>query len=479
MTAYASADAREPAPLAPQQRGLWFLQQLRPDTSEYNLQVALRLHGSLDVANLRTAIGHVVRRHEPLRTRIVPDPAGVPHQHVAGRDEDGALPRIEPEFAEFADLDDGAGGTGTGSVEQTIQGVLREELDRPFDLVTDLPMRVRLIRFAPDEHLLVLTFNHLAVDGVSLSIVSAELTRTYAALIDGRTPDEADLPPLATSYSDFARRRAQHTTDQAGLDFWRAELDGVAELPLPADRPGHGVGAGMITLRREIDPGTVRGLSGLARESGTSLFSAALSCYALLLHRCTGRTDFLIGTPVAGRTDAVTQSLVGCFLNTVCVRVMIEPDGTVAELVQTTGAALSRTLQHQNVPFGEVVRAVGAQRGNARNPLYTAFCSVLDEAAPAFQMAGIRTEPVVADYAIARFDLNATFALGLHRPTIQLEFSDALFEHDTAERLADRLARVFDWVAADNTLRVSDVPLVGRAERDIVLSLLNGRRTRV
>lgn len=475
MTVNPSAPAHEPAPLAPQQRGLWFLQQLRPDTSEYNLQVALRLHGQLDVPNLRTAIEHVVRRHEPLRTRFVPDHAGVPRQHVTEWDAEGAVPRIE---SEPAGIDDAAANR-TDSVEQHIQHVLREELDRPFDLVAELPMRIRLIRFTSDEHLLVFTFNHLVVDGVSLSIVSSELTRTYAALSTGGTPDDAGLPQLTTSYSDIARQRAQRTTDQAGLDFWRTELDGVAELPLPADRPGHGVGAGMITLRREIDPAVVQGLSGLARECGTSLFSAALSCYALLLHRCTGRTDFLIGTPAAGRTDAVTQPMVGCFLNTVCVRIVINPDASVADLVRTTGAALSRTLQHQDVPFGEVVRAVGAERGNARNPLYTAFCSVLDEAAPAFEMAGIRTEPVVADYAVARFDLNATFALGLQRPTVQMEFSDALFERDTAERLADRLARIFDWVAADNSLRVSDVPLVGRAERDTVLNLLNGGRADV
>lgn len=459
MTAAATrARADTPdAPLAPQQRGLWFLQQLRPGSSEYNLQIGLRLHGELDVGCLCDVLNLIARRHEPLRIRIVPDAAGVPRQHVAPTGELAFA--VEPAVS------------GTEPADR-VSEVLSEELGRPFDVAADLPLRVRVAALGDDDHLLVMTFNHLAVDGVSLNIVSAEFTQAYAALAAG---ERVSLPKLETSYTEYAREQDERGVDETGLEFWRRELDGVGDLPLPSDRAGHGVGAAMITLRREVAAETVRGLAELARDAGTSLFSVALSCYALQLHRSTGRSDFVIGTPVAGRTDAACQPLVGCFLNTVCVRVRIDPEGSIRQLVRRSGSALADALEHQSVPFGEVVRAVRADRANTRNPLFSAFCSVLDQAPPAFQMAGIRTEPVVADYQIARFDLNATFALGLDRPTVQLEFSDALFERDTAERLAERLVRVLDWVAADADRRVSAVPLVGRAERSDVLDLLNGR----
>jgi hypothetical protein len=439
-------------PLAPQQRGLWFLQQLRPASSEYNLQIALRLRGHLEIGSLHNALQFLVLRHEPLRTKIVPDGAGVPRQHVSP-----AIPlRLVPEQAH-------------GAVDTDI---LAEEVGKPFDLATEWPMRVRLVELGTDDHLLVMTFNHLAMDGVSLSIVEAELAQAYAALVAGSA---VELPPLEIGFSDYAQLLADRGVDEADLDFWRTELDGVGDLELPADRSGHGVGASMITIRREIAPETVRGLREVARGIGTSLFAVALSSYAVLLHRCGGQTDFAIGLPVAGRTDAVCQPLVGCFLNTVCVRFRIDPARSVSQLARQTGEALARTLEHQSVPFGEVVRALRPGRTNDRNPLFSAFCSVLDGAAPTFDFAGLESEVVVPEYPVARFDLNATFALGLDQPTVQLEFSDALFEPATAHRLADRLARVLDWVAADPTLRVADVPLVGRTERSEVLDLINGR----
>ena len=442
-------------PLAPQQRGLWFLQQLRPGSSEYNLQIALRLRGPLAVPCLRDALNLLVQRHEALRTRIAADTAGVPRQFVSA-------PTPTPLVAEHT----------PAAAEQAIGEILREEVRHPFDLAGEWPMRVRLVELGPDDHLLVLTFNHLAMDGVSLGIVSDELTRAYAALAVG---EPVSLPELPVSFSQHAQDLAARGPDADGLEFWRRELRGVGDLSLPADRRGHGVGASMIVLRPPVAPETVDGLTRLARVAGTSLFSVTLSAYALLLHRSTGQRDFAIGMPVAGRTDPATEHLVGCLLNTVCVRFRIDPEEPVRGLVRRTGGAVAGALQHQSVPFGDVVRAVRPERANSRHPLFSAFCSVLDEAPPAFEMAGIRTEPVVVDYPVARFDLNATFALGLQTPAVQMEFSDALFEPATARRLADRIVRVLDWVGADPDRPVQAVPLVGRSERSEVLDLLNGR----
>jgi len=248
-----TAPAPVPHPLAPQQRGLWFVQQLRP-SAEYNLQIAMRLHGPLDTGSLANALHLVVLRHEPLRTRIVADDAGVPRQHVTPAPPldltvEQAPPGCDPAAHERA--------------------VMAADVSRPFDLATELPMRVRLVELAPRWHLLVVTFNHLAMDGVSLGIVLCELTSAYAALT-AREP--VRLPPLDVGFTDHARWLAERGTDPAGLEYWRRELDGVGQLTLPADRAGHGVGAPITTLRLPVAPETVRGLAGLARAAGSSLF---------------------------------------------------------------------------------------------------------------------------------------------------------------------------------------------------------------
>lgn len=447
-------------PLAPQQRGLWFLQQLRPGSSEYNVQIALRLRGPLRVGCLENALNLLAARHEPLRATIAVDASGNPLQYVrptARHRLTARRPTLAP----------------GGDPERCVAHVLRDEVARPFDLAREMPMRAFLYELGEQDHLLTLTFNHLAIDGVSLEIVSRELSSAYASLAEGKA---VELPELAVSFTDYARWIAERAPGEEGLEFWRRELDGVGDLRLPADRSGHGVGAEMITIRREVAGPTLQGLARLARETGTSLFALALGCYALLLHRTTGQLDFAVGMPVAGRTEAVCEPLVGCFLNTVCVRVRIEPDRSARHLARTTARALARALQHQGVPFADVVRAVRAERTSGRHPLFGAFCSALDDAPPGFEMAGVRTEVVVAEYPVARFDLNATFALGLERPAVQMEFSSALFERSSAERLADQLVRVLDWVAADPDRMVAALPVLGHTERGEVLDLLNGRR---
>ena len=196
-------------PLAPQQRGLWFLQQLRPGSSEYNLQIALRLRGPLAVPCLRDALNLLVQRHEPLRTRIAADTAGVPRQFVSA-------PTPIPLLAEHTPA------AADGS--QLIGEILRQEVRHPFDLAGEWPMRVRLVELGPDDHLLVLTFNHLAMDGVSLGIVSDELTRAYAALAAG---EPVSLPELPVSFSQHAQDLTARGPDADGLEFWRRELRGV------------------------------------------------------------------------------------------------------------------------------------------------------------------------------------------------------------------------------------------------------------
>ncbi|MER7004760.1 condensation domain-containing protein [Dactylosporangium sp. NPDC000555] len=445
-------------PLAPQQRGLWFLQQLRPSTSEYNVQIALRMRGPLRLAALQNTLNLLVLRHEPLRTTIRADASGQPRQYVWPSRHISLDP--EPVRASADELD------------AHVRRIVRQEVREPFDLAAGWPMRVRLVRLGDEDHLLVLTFNHLAVDGVSLSILSDELSAVYAALVAG---EPVRLPDLDLTFAEHAAWLAGRSVDGAGLEYWRGELDGVGDLELPADRAGHGVGASMITVRREVSEPTVRGLTALARSAGSSLFAACLTGYGLLLHRCTGQRDFAVGMPVAARTEAACERIVGCFMNTVCVRFRINPELPIRGLVQQTGRAVAGALEHQTVPFGEVVRAVRPGRSTARHPLFSAFCSAVDGAPPAFPLAGLTTEVVVADYPVARFDLNATFALGLRHAAIQLECSDALFEPATARQLADRLVSVLDWTAADGDRPVASVPALGRAERAHVLSLLNGR----
>ncbi|SDS87865.1 condensation domain-containing protein [Microlunatus soli] len=446
---------RSPAPLSPVQARMWFLHQLRPNSPEYNLQLALRIRGPLHRGALINAIGLVIARHEPLRTQFLTDERGVPQQDT--------LPTWQ------APIRTHRPDNAPSDVDALARAVVQDEVNRPFDLTAAPPLRVRLVQLGTDDHVLTLTLHHILIDGWSIGLLAEELALSYRALTRG-TP--LRLPELTIGYRDYARWSDR--LDTSGVDFWRRELAGVQELELPADRAGHGVGAELITCRRVLAASTAGGLAATARECGSSLFAVGLAGYLTLLHRYGGQRDFAVGMPVANRTQSRLQPLIGCFLNTICVRARIDPRQRVSDLVRQTGDALARSLAYQHVPFEQVVRGTGAQRGNDRNPLFSAFCSALDAAPPTFDLDGLDTELIVADYPRARFDLNATFALAADPATIQLEFSAALFDLDTAERIADQLIRILDWFAAGIDQQLDEVPILGTVERSDLLEMING-----
>jgi hypothetical protein len=447
---------RRGVPLASSQARLWFLHQLRPDTTEYNLQLAVRLRGTVDVTALQDVLNVIVARHEPLRTVITSD--GQPLQYVL------------PYFVLPLDRTPAPPG---GSDDERARAVANDELSVVFDLAAAPAVRARLAQIGPDDHVLAITMHHIVFDGWSVGLFTHELATGYHARVTGRP---VHLPPLPISFTDYAWWQRESLNDRrAGLlEFWRAELDGADDLQLPADRPGHGVGAGLRIVRREVAAETARGLRELAQSTGTTTFAVALAAYFAVLHRYSAQTDFVVGTPVAGRGELELEPLLGCLLNTVCVRARIRPAQSFRALVADTSTALAGTLAHQDLPFDELVHELRPSRGNDRNPLFSAFCSGLDAGAPAFGLSGLDASLIVPDQQLARFDLNATFAIGAEQPAVQVEFSDALFDEAIATRFTDHLMVTMDWAAVAPDRPVDQLPMLVAAERQDILALLNG-----
>ena len=442
-------------PLAPQQRGMWFLQQLRPESTQYNLQVCLRMRGVPDTEALRASLDLIGRRHDPIRSTIGIDDGGSPFRTI----------HSTPAPLCCVKADDGG--------EDEARRWIESQLERPFRLDRELPVRWLLVELSPEDHLLLMTFHHVAVDGVSLEIVATELCVAYNAIHAGQTPE---LPPLPLDFDSVARFESTCSDNPAALEQLRRRLGGLDNLDLPADRSCGGVGGGLITVRRSVSESTVMALRSVARKAEGSLFAVALTAYGLMLSRTGGSSDFAIGMPVSGRSQPGTENLIGCLFNTVCVRMSFRQEDTVLEAVRRTSAALVEAVATQDIPFSEVVRVVAPERDSARNPIFSAFCSSLDAEPAMFMLDGLQTEWVVPEYQVARFDVNATFALGMRQPSIQMEFSRELFETRTAERLIDRLIETLDWVGADPTCRMSDVNIMPLRERREVLEILNGGR---
>ncbi|SHM86439.1 non-ribosomal peptide synthetase [Actinacidiphila paucisporea] len=461
----AAAHRPDPMPLSFAQQRLWFIDQLEGPGAGYNIPLVLELHGALDTAALRAALGHVVERHETLRT-VFPERDGVPCQHVLPATE--ATPRLPVE------------SVAPAAVEPAVLDTVRE----PFDVVTDPPLRARLLRPAPDHHLLVLVLHHIAADGWSLAPLVRQLGDAYRDFSAGREP----RPPAgsALQYADYTLWQrtlledgGEHSVLREQLDHWRSALEGLpGVIDLPLDRPRPAVADPRGAVHAFDVPAALHTrLLRLARESGTSLFMVLQAAVATLLHRHGAGEDIALGTPVAGRTDEALEDLVGFFVNTLVLRTDLSGNPTFHELLSRVREFDLAAYAHQDVPFERLVESVNPVRSRNHHPLFQTMLVLQNQETARPDMPGLTVEDRLVHNGLSKFDLTFAFTGqdGEGGLSAGIEYATALFDHATVETLADRLVSLLDQVTADHGLPLAAYDLMAPDERDRVLRWGDGR----
>ncbi|WP_445234360.1 amino acid adenylation domain-containing protein, partial [Duganella rhizosphaerae] len=460
-----AADRGQPLPLSWAQQRLWFLAQLDAAASAaYHLPAALRLRGALDLAALRATLDRLAARHESLRTTFVLHD-GAPVQAIAATDHGFAL--------RLHDLRALAGH----AQEAAVAALGADEAAQPFDLAAGPLARGRLLQLATDDHVLLLTQHHIIADGWSVGIIVREVSALYAAYSRG-LPDP--LPPLPIQYADYAawqRQRLGGLALQRQADWWRAHLDGApAMLELPTDRPRPALhshaGAGIALT---IPAALAAGLRALAARHGATLFMTLLAGWAALLSRLSGQDDVVVGSPVANRQHAELEGLIGCFVNTLALRVRLQDNPSVAGLLAAVKAVTLAAYEHQDLPFEQVVEAVKPPRSRSHSPLFQVMLSLNNStgANAALSLPGLTLAPVELPHATAQFDLS--LHLGDNGQTLggHLEYATALFERDSIERLAGYWLTLLAAMVADDTQRVAALPLLDPQQRRQLLAGFN------
>jgi Condensation domain len=344
-------------PLSSAQHRLWFIDQLQPGNHAYNVGRGIHVRGPLNRAAVDHAFTELIRRHEILRTTY--DAVdGVPMQRV----ED---PR--PVRTPVQDL-----STPPAAHVQHVRQSVTQEIRRPFDLASDWPIRTRLFQLSPDEHILVVTVHHIAVD--SMTIILSELATLYDA---SARRAESPLAPLPIQYADYALWERQLLTGvylDRLTDYWRKQLAGASHvLNLPADLPRQRV-LGTSGARYYFQMPSVRpdALDRLSRSARTTRFTAWLAAFAVLLMHYSGQDDVLISGPVACRELPELEPLIGCFANTVVFRVDLSQPPTFRDLLGRVTRTVWGTLAHRRLPFHHLVDIARPARNSSRVPLVQA-----------------------------------------------------------------------------------------------------------
>ncbi|HEX5760995.1 MAG TPA: amino acid adenylation domain-containing protein [Thermoanaerobaculia bacterium] len=453
----------EPAPLSFAQERLWFLERLEPGSGAYTIALAFALAGPLDVVAWRRSLTAVRMRHEALRTVF--------------READGGPVQVVEPGAEWpapvVDLATVAPRPRAAEAER----LARAEAARRFDVERGPLVRAALLRLATGEHHALVTAHHLVWDGWSTRVFLAELRALYAAALRGRHDGAAAadlvfaarLQPLELQYADYAiwqRRWLAGERLAAQLVFWRTVLAGEAPLDLPTDSPRPPVQSFRgARLPLEVPRVVAAAARELARAEGCTLFMVLLAVFQTLLARYTGQQAVSVGTPVAGRTRIETERMIGLFVNTLVLRSDLGGNPTFAELLGRVRELALEAHDHQDLPFARLVEELQPERRLSHSPLFQVMLILQNAPGEEAELTGLRLAPLRPARESAKFDL--TLSLSEEREALfgSLEYATDLFERGTMERLLGHFETLLTAASREPERRLSELPLLTRAER--------------
>ncbi|MBV9447429.1 MAG: non-ribosomal peptide synthetase, partial [Streptosporangiaceae bacterium] len=451
-----AADRSVALPLSSGQRQMWFLNRLAPDSGEYLVPFALRLSGMLDIGALSGAWNAILARHEILRTRYRLD---------------GAEPVqvIDPPGEQALTITEVPGPPGAGMSARAAELVEHDSM-RGFDLEREWPVRARLLRLTADEHVLVVVFHHIACDQWSVGVFAEEMGELYTALSSGERPR---LPPLPIQYADYAaweRSRISGDVLDRHLRYWRSELDGLAALQMPVDRPRPPVrdwrGASVpLTLPAEL----ARGIPKLAAACGVTVFTFVLSAFQVLLHRYTGSTDIPVGTVVSGRSQPEFRRLIGYGINSLVLRGRWTGDPVFTDLLAANRVAVLDAFDHQEFPFARLVDELQPERDMSRTPLYQVALNMHQTTLNPDLLNGVQVEPFRTPWRVSKVDLTLHIEQTPDGIGGRLEYATSLFEQATAEQMARHLVLLLSQAADRPGARISQLDLFDKAEREVLV----------
>ncbi|WP_043408130.1 non-ribosomal peptide synthetase, partial [Archangium violaceum] len=459
------ADTSGPLPLSFSQLRLWFIDQLQPGSSAYNMPYVLRLEGALDEASLQRAFTELVRRHHSLRTTFGSE-AGQPVQRIA---PSASLPLSLVDLSSLP----------PSERQEEARRLASHAVMRPFDLAHGPLLHASLFKLEAQLHLLALSMHHIVSDGWSMGILVREMAALYQAFSSGQP---SPLPELPLQYADYAvwqRNWLQGSALEQQLDWWRHQLaDAPSALELPTDKPrpsvqSHRGALVEVHLPKELS----ESLKAFCQREGVTPFMTLLAAFQVLLSRYSGQDDISVGSPIAGRRHSELEGLIGFFVNTLVLRARLAGVSTFHELLHQVRETTLGAFAHQDIPFEKLVEELQPPRDLSRSPLFQVMFALQNAPQSTIDLPGLSLRPLMPDEVASKFDLILSLVDNPEGFFGTLEYCAELFEHDTVARMAEHLAELARQVVESPEKPLAQLTLLSQAERQRVLVEWNQTRT--
>jgi len=436
------------------QRRLWFLDQLEPNNPFYNVPLAMRLAGPLDVSAMERALAATIARHESLRTTFElrgEEPVQVVASEIP-------LPLARVDLSSMA----------LSLREAEAQRLVTEETRRSFDLVKGPLFRVLLVALGPEDHVFVVNMHHAICDGWSLGVLMNDVTAFYEGFRLGVSPH---LPPMVRTYGDFAVWQREHLEGGAlerQLEYWKAKLaDAPPSIELPTDRTRPPVqtfhGAKRVLMFR---PDLLQGLKSVSRSESATLFITMLAAFHVLLSRYSGQKDIVVGTANAGRHHPDTENVIGYFANTVVLRTDLEGDPTFRELLRRVRETTLQAFANQDVPFERLVEELNPVRDLSRSPVFQVMIIQQNAFERSSRFGSLKATPYSATGGSAKVDLLLSVSEDEGRLRCALEYNIDLYDAATIDRMLENLGAILEDAVVEPGERVSEMLLLEASQRE-------------
>lgn len=434
-------------PLSFGQERLWLIDQLQPGNPVHNLRGAFRLKGALNIAVLEKSIQEIVRRHEILRTTF---------REVNGQPVQVISPALTIELP-LVNLE----GLPTEQQEEEVQLLAKKVAQQPFDLAEGPLIRVKLLRLAEEEYVLLRTIHHIINDVWSNTVFMRELATIYEAFCTGKP---SPLPELSIQYVDFAQSQRQWLQGEvltSQLDYWKQQLSGVSVLQLPTDyspptAPNYRGAAQYLLLSKRL----TKAIKELQNQEGVSLFVILLAAFKTLLYQYSGQEDIILCSPVAGRQQMVTKKLLGYFSNIVLIRTNLAKNPSFRELLSRVNKVHIGVIEHQHLPFQELVESVGVPSTTLSRAMFT----LQNVPSQPKEIAGIGVSFLDMEEGIANFDLSLSMKEKEEQLIGVLRYKTDLFRESTVKQMLDNFQILLEAFVANPEQHLSDLPIFAEAK---------------
>ena len=451
-------------PLSFAQQRLWFLDQLEPNTSSYNIPTAVSLAGTLNIAALQQTLNEIVRRHEALRTSFAVV-EGQPVQVIAPT-LTLALPLVN--LQEFPEVER----------DKEVLRLAKEEAQQPFDLTQCPLLRATLLQLSDTEYVLLFTMHHIISDGWSITLLIQEVATLYTAFSTGKP---SPLPELPIQYADFAvwqRQWLQGERLDAQLAYWQQQIgSNPPVLQLPTDRPRPVIQTCQGATQSFCLPNElIAPLKTLSRKAGVTLFMTLLAAFKTLLHRYTSQDDIFVGSPIANRNRSEIEGLIGFFVNTLVLRTYLGDNPSFWDLLLRVRECTLSAYAHQDLPFEYLVEKLQPERDLSRNPLFQVSFGLLNTPTDALQLPGLTINFLKLENPTATFDLSLDIYESESELTGLFEYNTHLFDAATINRMIKHFCTLLEGIVTNPDQCLADLPLLTDTEQSLLVEWSEGRR---